>query len=325
MYIEIFASPDSFFYLPMKTVQTLLSRLRMKQLQLLIALDEHKSLHKAAVVLSITQSAASKALHELETMLDAALFERSASGMIPNQFGRRVIEYARLLTTDLTQLCHDITDIKAGRGGRLAIGAIMGAIPAHVVPALDALHAELPDVTIEIVEDTSARMLTQLDEGRLDLVIGRSAVSAHPDRYRYVKLADEPLSVVVGYRDAARSRRKIRMRDLAHCRWVTYPSKMPLRELLERELDLAGIDMPVNTVSTASTFVTVALLNQGRDLVSLLPTDIAEMFARHKMLRILPVEMRSPSQTFGVVTRRGSVLSPMAERLIELLKNGAGK
>ncbi|MDR5758752.1 LysR family transcriptional regulator [Caballeronia sp. LZ035] len=306
----------------MKTVQMLLSRLRMKQLQLLIALDDHKSLHKAAVVLSITQSAASKALHELETMLDAALFERSASGMIPNAYGRRVIDYARLLTTDLTQLCHDLTDIKAGRGGRLSIGAIMGAIPAHVVPALDALHAERPDVTIEIVEDTSARMLTQLDEGRLDLVIGRSAVSAQPAKYRYVKLADEPLSVVVGYRSAPRSRKALDMHDLAHCRWVTYPSKMPLRELLEREMDLAGIDMPPNTVSTASTFVTVALLNQGRDLASLLPTDIAGMFARHKMLSILPIALRSPSQTFGIVTRRGSVLSPIAARLIELLKEG---
>ncbi|HEX8887372.1 MAG TPA: LysR family transcriptional regulator, partial [Noviherbaspirillum sp.] len=49
-----------------QTIDTLLARLRMKQLQLLIALDEHKSMHKAAGALSITQSAASKVLHELE-------------------------------------------------------------------------------------------------------------------------------------------------------------------------------------------------------------------------------------------------------------------
>jgi len=325
LYIESFPSPDDFYDSPMNTINMLLSRLRVKQLQLVIALDEHKSLHKAAAVLSVTQSAASKALHELEVMLDAALFERSASGMIPNQYGRRVIEYARLLTTDLTQLCDDITNIKSGRSGRLAIGAIMGAIPAHVVPALDALHAELPAITVEIVEDTSARMLSQLDDGRLDLVIGRSAVSAHPARYRYMKLADEPLSVVAGYSHSTKSQGNISMRELAHCRWVTYPSKMPLRELLERELDLAGINTPVDTVSTASTFVTVALLNQGRDLVSLLPTGIAELFARHRMLRILPVVLRSPSQPFGIVTRRSSVLSPMAERFIELLQEGAGQ
>ncbi|MDR3387238.1 MAG: LysR family transcriptional regulator, partial [Rudaea sp.] len=52
------------------TLNVLLSRLRMKQLQLLIALDDHTSLHKAAGAMSMTQSAASKALQELESMLD---------------------------------------------------------------------------------------------------------------------------------------------------------------------------------------------------------------------------------------------------------------
>ena len=42
-----------------------MGRLRMKQLQLLIALDDHKSLHKASSAMSMTQSAASKALAEL--------------------------------------------------------------------------------------------------------------------------------------------------------------------------------------------------------------------------------------------------------------------
>jgi hypothetical protein len=39
------------------TLNVLLSRLRMKQLQLLIALDDHTSLHKAAGAMSMTQSA----------------------------------------------------------------------------------------------------------------------------------------------------------------------------------------------------------------------------------------------------------------------------
>jgi DNA-binding transcriptional LysR family regulator len=90
------------------TLNVLLSRLRMKQLQLLIALDDHKSLHKAAGTMAMTQSAASKALQELESMLEAPLFERSKNGMIANQFGHCVIRYARLVATDLASLCQDI-------------------------------------------------------------------------------------------------------------------------------------------------------------------------------------------------------------------------
>ncbi|CAH2805755.1 MAG: Transcriptional regulator, LysR family [uncultured Paraburkholderia sp.] len=318
------------------TLNVLLAKLRIRQLQLLIALDDLKSLHKAAGAMSMTQSAASKALQELESMFDAPLFERSKSGMIANLLGHCVIRYARLVTTDLTALCQDVAEIRSGRGGRLAVGAIMGAIPDCVVPALDRLHASQPNLSIEVVEDTSAQLLQQLDDGRLDLVVGRAAVAADPSKYQYQPLADEPLSVVVGYgavffagkpaakpaRKTASAKKEITLADLAGRRWVMYPSHMPLHALLEREMDLAGLPMPVNPISTASTFVTVALLREGADLVSLLPASIATLFARQKMLRIVPVKLKSPSQTFGIVTRKGGVLSPPAGRFIELLSGG---
>jgi DNA-binding transcriptional LysR family regulator len=294
----------SFFHLViafttyMKTLDALLSKLRIRQLQLLIALDEHKSLHKAAGVMAMTQSAASKTLHELESMLDAPLFE---------------------LATDLTALCEDISEIRSGRGGRLAIGAIMGAIPEVVVPVIDQLHASQPNMSIEVVEDTSAKMLLQLDDGHLDLVIGRSAVSDQPSKYRYQKIGDEPLSVVVGHAHPPLPE-DVGLRDLAGHRWVVYPTQMPLRALLEREMDLAGFAMPTNPISTASTFVTTTLLMQNAGLVSVLPTDIAQLCARHGMLRILPIALRSQSQSFGIVTRKGGTLSPPAEQFIEMLK-----
>jgi len=306
------------------TLNVLMSRLRMKQLQLLIALDEHKSLHKAAGVMAMTQSAASKALHEVESMLEAPLFERAKSGLIPNQFGHCVIRYARLVATDLTSLCQDLAEIRSGEGGRLAIGAIMGAIPDVVVPVLDELHASQPNLSIEVVEDTSARMLMLLDEGRLDLVIGRSIVSDEPARYHYRALGDEPLSVVVGYAHRHIVKKEMDLRELSGYRWVTYPGHMPLHALLARELDLAGLAMPENPISTASTFVTVALLQHSTDLVSLLPTAIAELFVRKKMLRILPVTLKSPSQTFGIVTRKGGALSSPAQIFIQRLREVAG-
>ncbi len=333
LYIETFPSHDRFYDSPgghpcgtrthMKaTLDVLMSRLRMKQLQLLIALDDHKSLHQAASAMAMTQSAASKALQELEGMLDAPLFERSKTGMRPNQFGHCVIRYARLLATDLTALCQDMAEIRSGKGGHLAVGAIMGAVPDVLVPALETMQADQPNLSIEIVEDTSLRMLTLLDDGRLDLVIGRALVSDQPARYHYQAIGDEPISAVVGFGHAAPRARELTFADLAGYRWIVYPGQMPMHELLQRELDMAGQGMPPNAITTASTFVTVAMLQRSAKLVSLLPTSVAVLFARHKMLRILPVRMQSRQQTFGVVTRRGGTLSAASTQLIRLLRAG---
>ena len=127
------------------TLNALMGRLRIRQLNLLIALDEHRSLHRAAAALSITQSAASKSLAEVESMIEAPLFERSKSGIVPNQLGQCVIRYARLLRTDLGALCQEIAEIRSGRGGRIAVGAIMGAIPGLLVPTINWLHARQPN------------------------------------------------------------------------------------------------------------------------------------------------------------------------------------
>jgi DNA-binding transcriptional LysR family regulator len=306
------------------TLDVLMSRLRMKQFQLLIALDDHKSLHKASSAMAMTQSAASKALAELESMLAAPLFERAKSGLIPNQLGHCVIRYARLLATDLTALCQDVADIRSGTGGRLAVGAIMGAVPDVLVPVLNDLQASYPALSMEIVEDTSAQMLVLLDDGRLDIVIGRSIVSDEPSRYHYQPLGDEPLAVVVGYDHPPLPPGEVTLADLAGHRWVTYPNTMPMQALLQREMDLAGLPMPVNTLSTASTFVTVALLQHGVDLVSLLPVGVAALFHKHKMVRALDVRLESRSQTFGIVTRKGGVLSAPATQFVQMLRERAG-
>ncbi|KND58005.1 transcriptional regulator, LysR family [Candidatus Paraburkholderia schumanniana] len=302
------------------TLDVLMSRLRMKQLQLLIALDDHKSLHKASSAMAMTQSAASKVLAELESMLEAPLFERAKSGLIPNPFGRCVVRYARVLAADLGSLCQEVAQIRAGTGGRLTVGTIMGAVPGVVAPIVNEMHAKHPDLAIEIVEDTSARMLPMLDDGRVDLVIGRSSVSDQPSKYHYQPLMDEPLCIVVGQGHERTGAREVGFEDLARYRWVTYPSYMPMSALLERELDLAGLPMPANPISTASPLMTVTLLQESAELVSILPASVAKVFEHYGMLRILPVRMKSKPQTFGIVTRKGGELSPAARQFMQMLR-----
>jgi hypothetical protein len=77
------------FQLP--TVDTIVTRLRLKQLRLLIALDEHGSLHRAADEMTLTQPGATKALREIEATFGATFFTRSPQGIQPNELGRCVI------------------------------------------------------------------------------------------------------------------------------------------------------------------------------------------------------------------------------------------
>ncbi|ROQ53541.1 LysR family transcriptional regulator [Pseudomonas putida] len=294
------------------------SRLRMRQLRLLISLDELGSIHKAAQALSITQPGATKALNEIESTLGAVLFERTSKGLEANDLGRCVVRYARLINTDLAHLREEMIGILQGHGGRLSVGSIMGAVPM-LVEGLARLRESQPDLSVSIVEDTSDRLLSLLDQGRLDVVICRTSVSPRPGAYVSRARHQEQLVVVANLQHPLVGCAELRLEALADSRWVVFPVNMPMRLALEREFREAGLSFPLYPIETSSTFTTLTLLLQDRGLVAVMPWDSARIALEHGMLAQLPLVLNSRSEPYEVVTRKGVELPVPAQLLIEAL------
>jgi len=300
------------------SLTTIVSRLRLKQLRLLIALDEFGSLHKAAESISITQPGATKALHEIESTLGSSLFERTSKGLEANDLGRCVIRYARLIHTDLAHLREEMIGILQGHGGRLSVGVIMGAVPA-LVEALSKLRRKQPELSVEVVEDTSARLLRLLDQGRLDVAICRTSVSRRPAAYDTRSREQEMLVVVAHPQHAFAQRAELTLEDLAHSRWVVFPVNMPMRQTLEREFRESGLGFPLYPIETSSTFTTLSLLLQDPELVAVMPVDVAHLALNHGMLVQLPLVLSSRNEPYEIVTRHGVELTIPTQLLIEEL------
>lgn len=305
------------------SLQSISARLRFKQLAFLIALDEGGSLHRVAQQLAMTQPGATKMLHEIETTFGARLFERSKRGVQVNELGRCVLRYARLLQSDLGHLREEITGVLTGKGGRLRIGAIGGAFPAVVIPALTRLRASQPTLSVNVREDTSAGLLAALDDGRLDLAICRTTVAPEPERYHYELLCDERVAIAVGPRNPLVAATSVTLAELAPLNWILYPSLMPLRTLLEREFREAGLPLPEYTTETSSIFVTLLLLQQENHPVALLTAENMDFCVRHGLGHQLPLELRARTEPYGIVTRRDAVLSPAASLMVAALRAAA--
>jgi DNA-binding transcriptional LysR family regulator len=304
------------------SLDSIISRLHVKQLRLLIALDERGSLLGAAQQLALTQPGASKALHEIETTFGMPLFVRTNRGLAPNAAGHCVLRYARLIHADLTHLREEIAGIVRGHGGRVSVGVIMGAVPL-LTDAITALSARQPAMSVEIVEDTSSSLLVQIDAGRLDLALCRTSVSRTPYLYDSVILKQESLAVIANIAHPLARRKRITLKDLAQCRWVVYRANMPMRLLLEREFHEAGLRFPAHLLETTSAFATLALLQKNPSLVALVSVDVARFCQAHDMVCILPLALASRSEPYEMVTRRNAPLSPGASLLMQAITDTA--
>lgn len=298
------------------SLNAIISRLHLRQLRLLVALDEQGTLLRAAEQVGLTQPGASKALQEIESALGVSLFLRTPRGLAPTEMGHLVVRYARLIQTDLAHLREEMQGLLQGHGGRLAVGVIMGAVPL-LTQTLTRLLKAMPDLSVEIVEDSSSRLLRLLDQGRLDAAICRTSISAQPELYDSVDIHAETLAVVASIHHPLIRRKKLRLAELANCRWIVYSANMPMRLLLEREFQQAGLRLPPHLLETTSAFTTLSLLQRNRSLVALLSTDVAQFFAGLQLTGILNYPLQSRSEPYQLVTRRGAMLSPVAQRFVQ--------
>ncbi|WP_454719548.1 MULTISPECIES: LysR family transcriptional regulator [Cupriavidus] len=300
------------------SIDAILRRLRGNHIALLIALDDHGSLRKAASQVSLSQPATTKSLREIEAMFGADLFTRSPRGIVANEMGRCVIRHARVMRAEVGALRDELAAIMRGGGGTLAVGAVMGSVPVWLTPILKTLREVQPDISVEVWEDNSARLLSMLDQRLLDLVIGRPSVSVHPDAYDFVPLDTEEICFVVDGADPLARDPSVTLAGIAANPWIVPQATLPMRSLLEQLFEDDGLPFPRYATETSSTFVTLSLLRSGAGTVGLMPLKVAEYFAEYGLIAILsiPVERRGPP--YGIATRRGSTLMQPVQRFIEL-------
>lgn len=305
------------------SLNTIIGRLHAKQLRLLVALGENGSLLNAARELSMSQPGASKALREIELTFGVELFTRTNRGLEPNAAGYCVMRYAKLFQADIMHLREELIGVMSGSGGHVSAGSIMGAVPLLTV-ATTFLLDQQPQMSIEVVEDTSAKLLSLLDEGQIDLALCRTSVSRTPELYISVNVQNETLSVIASAQHPLAKSKRLNLVDLADARWIVYRANMPIRRLFEREFHEAGLRVPVNLIETTSAFVTMSLLQKNHDFVTILPAAVADFFIEQGWAKKLALPIQSRTEPYELVTRKGAPISPGAQLLITELTKLSG-
>ena len=146
--------------------RVLRSNLKLKHLQLLVALDEFRHLGRASEFLSLTQPAVSKTLAEIERMFGLALFLRSTRGTEPTAYGGAVVRFARTVLADYGRTQDEIAAVASGGAGRTSVGAMVVATPGLLTRAVELLKAQSSQTTVSIEEGDLTRLLPRLRIGR---------------------------------------------------------------------------------------------------------------------------------------------------------------
>ena len=298
------------------------ARLKPRQLLLLVALADEGNIHRASELLRMAQPGASKLLKDLEDMLGVELFERHSRGMRPTWYGDSLIRHARMVLATLEEAGEELESLKAGRFGRVGIGAVTSPAMSVLPAAISLVKREQPHLQISIHIETSDLLLERLGRGELDMVIGRVVERFDTELLRFERLSDEPVSVIARNGHPLLSQQNLTLAQLEQAAWVIPPVGSVLRNPFDQMFRQAGLDGPRVTVESASLLFITKMLQES-DFIAVVATEIANYYAKHGMVSIVPIDLPCEMEPFGLVLRKDRLLSPAATKVLTALRQTA--
>jgi DNA-binding transcriptional LysR family regulator len=298
----------------------LTSRLRFKQLALLVALDDHRNLHRAAEAIHLTQPSATKLLRDVEAIFGFELFERLPRGMQPTALGTEVVRFAHRFLIELDRFSADIQNKRQGGFGQLVVGAIMGAAPDIVALAVIALKKRRPLLVVKLLGETSDEIITLLEQCKIDLAVGRFSQLQQHNNIGYEDLGNEILCAVARKDHPLAHAGELKLRSLTEVAWILQPITTPSRQIIEQEFGHEGARTPADIVECSSIFATLQLV-QKSDAITILPESVVRDHLATGLLVRLPIAVGKHLPGFGILTRRGDPLSAIALEFVECLRN----
>lgn len=282
------------------------ANLKLRHLQLLVALDDLRSVGRVATHMHVTQPAVSKMLTTVETGLEMRLFERHAHGLEPTEQGACLVRHARTILDTLGSARAELQDIGSGKLTRVSLGVLPSTAIA-LVPRLVAMlehEAQSRRIVISVREGTMETLLPALRAGDVDLVVGLLPAKPLGADYATEQLYEDPTVTVVRVGHPLASREQLAWKDLLRFPMILPPSGTLLRSAIDLFMAEQRLDIPRQHLDSVSTHTNLGVL-ELTDSVGFLPSSLAAHFESQRRLCILPFTLPKVNLGVGLIWMAG--------------------
>ncbi|RZI78307.1 MAG: LysR family transcriptional regulator [Variovorax sp.] len=290
----------------------LVRTLRLRHLELLVALSETSTMRGAATKLHLSQPAISKMLGEIEGCFGARLFERSHQGIVANALGSGAAFRARTALNELARATEDVDAMQSGATAVLRVGApsVTSAVPAAIVR----LRARLPGAAVQLREGRVHELIHQLLKRELDCVFGAitpELISSDmiPLLEPVVLLKDE-LCVLASTANPRFARRRLQWTDLQDAAWVVPPRDTLVRQAFIAAFLNLGATPPEPVIEAMSSVTIGTVLRRDPSLLCAVRLEHAKDEVARGAVRRLQVLPHIVLPSFGLFFRRDGMERP---------------
>jgi LysR family hydrogen peroxide-inducible transcriptional activator len=257
----------------------------IQQLEYILAVDQFKSFSKAADYCHVTQATLSAMVKKLEEQLDIVIFDRKANPIATTENGREILVQAQQVVAHANALLSSSKGIHQKIEGKVKIG-IIPTIASSVLPLImRPLVEKYPHLHLEIHEVTTNQLVKDLREGKLDVGILSTPISATDLETEILYVEDLRLygylsSGETRISHAALSNQRIFLLQDGHC----------LRDQIIQLCDLKKLkSLPSNLSVESNTFDTLLNIVDTFQGMTLLPSLYVKQLSEGRQQHLLEI------------------------------------
>ncbi len=297
-------------------------RIRLRDLHILLAVVQCKSMAKAAEHLAISKPVVSKVIADLEHVLGVRLLERDRHGAQPTIYGAALLKRGTTVFDELREGVKDIEFLTDPAAGEVRIGSNSFLAATFVSAVIKRLSQRYPRIVFHLVTAYETDTLhRELSERNVDLLVARRLGLFTDEKFGFENLYNDSYIVVAGVQNQWARRRRIALAELVNESWLLPPPERALGPVYLEAFRASGLDYPRAAVFTIDSRVRIGLLATGRFL-TIVPTAVLR-FSKRPEIKVLPVELQYARVPIGIVTLKNRTLSPVAQLFIDCAREVA--
>lgn len=288
----------------------------LKQIRYFVAAAEKGSVSGASHSLSISQSAVTEAIIDLEAFLGAKLFERHSRGMNLTPDGQQFLRHATAILTEVANATRVMATQRERVTGTLNLG-VTALTAGYVLSDVLARFRRLnPEVKVSAIEDTGEYLEHLIIGGELDAAVMVTTNLRNPQALQTENFEVSPFRLWLPIDHPLNRQQSIALSDLAG-------EDLIVLDIDEMEQEAVRVLMafgrrPRVSFRTRSVEAVRSLVASGAG-IALLPNLVYRPWSLEgDRINARDVSGALPVVQVGLVWRRGSGLGPATREFIEV-------
>lgn len=275
----------------------------LRQMQYLVALDDHRNFQKAAESCAVTQSTLSAGLQDMETILGIGLIDRTNRRAVRfTPTGEEILRESRAILKRMDEMTFRAQAQSKPLSWPLRMGVIPTIAPYLLPRLLKPLQEHFPELELHIHEVRSAALVEKIQDGKLDF-----GLMAFP--YDTQNLAQRPMTVERFVCAAPpghfTGRDMLSMDDLRHEKLLLLEDGHCLRDHALQACKFRPTK-ELETFSASSLPTILQMVQQGYG-VTMIPEMVVKSGMLPKGVRLIPFRGGNPQRQIGMAWKDGGL------------------